>query len=172
VERSRRSSEREALEALHDEQGEAVYRYLLGTLGRREDAEDALQTVWYDLARNISRLVRMDDPVAYLWATVRNRARSVWRSRGRRGGRAVDAEDLDLFPAAENPGADRDELRDLRRAMAGLPWKQREVALLVGVEGCTIQEAGRRLGIPQGTAAGRYRAALKNLKKLLGEEER
>ena len=55
--------------------------------------------------------------------------------------------------------------------MAGLPFRQREMVVLVGIEGLTIREAAERLAIPQGTAAGRYRSALGKLKKILGEEE-
>ncbi len=83
MERNRRSQVLAALEALYDQQGEAVYRYLLGTLGRREDAEDAMQTIWYQLARRSTRLLRVEDLPAYLWTAARNQARSIFRSRGR-----------------------------------------------------------------------------------------
>ncbi len=39
------------LEGLYDAHGEAVYRYALGMLGRREDAEDAVQSIWLKLAK-------------------------------------------------------------------------------------------------------------------------
>jgi len=160
------------LEVLYDEQGEAVYRYLLGTLGRREDAEDALQAVWLELARRAASSWRPRDPAAYLWSAARNRARSEFRARARRRSRAGGVQDPDLLPAAANPGVAPDKLNDLRAALAGLPFRQRELAVLVGIEALTLREAAERLGIPRGTAASRYRTALAKMRAMLGEEER
>ena len=55
--------------ALYEKHGIALYRYLLGMLGRPEDAEDVLQTVW---TRLVDRIERVRDPAAYLWRMARN----------------------------------------------------------------------------------------------------
>ena len=48
------------------------------------------------------------------------------------------------------------ELRDLERALAKLPTEQREVILLVGLEGMAYQEVAEVLGIPPGTVGTRF----------------
>jgi RNA polymerase sigma-70 factor (ECF subfamily) len=47
------------------------------------------------------------------------------------------------------------QLRDLERAIARLPDEQRQVILLVGLEGIPYEEAATVLGIPIGTVRSR-----------------
>ncbi len=154
-----------ALEALYDTQGEAVYRYLLGMLGCREDAEDAVQTVWLKLAR--ARLDRIRDLPAYLWTAARHHAATVGRRRSLSRRRVAELTQPEMLPTAENPGRRPDELRDIEHAVLRLSPKHREMVVLVGLEGLTLKEAGERLGIPAGTAASRYRTAVSRLRSRL-----
>jgi len=58
-------------------------------------------------------------------------------------------------------------LRDLQRALYGLPLEQREVLLLVCVEELTYQEASRALGVPVGTVMSRLSRGREHLRVLL-----
>jgi RNA polymerase sigma-70 factor (ECF subfamily) len=51
------------------------------------------------------------------------------------------------------------QLRDLEQAIGGLPEEQRQVILLVGLEGMRYEEVATLLDIPIGTAARGSRAA-------------
>lgn len=150
--------------ALYEEHGGRLYRYLLGMLGRPEDAEDVLQTVWSKL---VGRLDRVRDPVAYLWRAARNEALR-WRSgRRRRKRHEVADEELALFPDSVNPEASRDERLAITVALRGLPFEQREAVVLLAFEGLTAREAAVRLRTSENTVASRYRLAVAKLKRKL-----
>jgi RNA polymerase sigma-70 factor (ECF subfamily) len=74
--------------------------------------------------------------------------------------------DDDAVAAA--PIADVERVPELERALAALPFEQRE-ALELKLEGeLTFAELGDVLGVPADTAASRYRRALEKLRERLG----
>jgi RNA polymerase sigma-70 factor (ECF subfamily) len=60
------------------------------------------------------------------------------------------------------------QLRDLERAMARLPDEQRQVILLIGLEGMRYEEVATVLGIPVGTVRSRLSRARETLRVLMG----
>jgi RNA polymerase sigma-70 factor (ECF subfamily) len=64
------------------------------------------------------------------------------------------------------------ELRDLEAAMARLPDEQRQVILLVGLEGLRYEEVSVILGIPIGTVRSRLSRGRDNLRSLMDMEKR
>ena len=60
------------------------------------------------------------------------------------------------------------ELRDLERAIAKLPDEQREVILLVGIEGMRYEEVAAVLDVPVGTIRSRLSRGREALRKLTG----
>lgn len=137
-------------------------------LGRREDAEDAVQALWLKLAR--SRLDRVCDLPAYLWSAARRHVATVGRRRSVSWQRRAESRELEMLPIEENPDVPRDRLRDVERAVLRLPAKHREMVVLVGLECYTLKEASERLGIPAGTAASRYRIAIEKLRRRLNRK--
>ena len=63
------------------------------------------------------------------------------------------------------------QLRDLDRAIARLPAEQRQVILLVGLEGMRYDEAATVLGIPIGTVRSRLSRGRDSLRELLGMQD-
>src|SRR5947207_12919277 len=65
------------------------------------------------------------------------------------------------------------QLRDLEAAMARLPQEQRQVILLVGLEGMRYEEVAEILGVPVGTVRSRLSRGRDQLRRLMdmGEEE-
>lgn len=61
------------------------------------------------------------------------------------------------------------KIRDLGRALAALPNEQRQVVLLVGVEGMKYDEVARVLGVPVGTVRSRLSRGREALRQFLGE---
>ena len=55
------------------------------------------------------------------------------------------------------------KLRDLERALDKLPVEQREVILLVGLEGMVYEEVAELLGVPVGTVRSRLHYATQKL---------
>ena len=70
----------------------------------------------------------------------------------------------------ENAGACL-QLRDLDRAIARLPEEQRQVILLVGLEGMRYEEVAEVLGIPIGTVRSRLSRGRETLRLLMGIAE-
>ena len=59
------------------------------------------------------------------------------------------------------------ELRDLEAAMAKLPQEQRQVILLVGLEGMRYEEVALILGVPVGTVRSRLSRGRDQLRRLM-----
>jgi RNA polymerase sigma-70 factor (ECF subfamily) len=63
------------------------------------------------------------------------------------------------------------QLRDLERAMGKLPQEQREVILLVGLEGMSYDEVAAILKVPIGTVRSRLSRGRDLLRRLMDVEE-
>src|SRR2546423_6733166 len=75
-----------------------------------------------------------------------------------RGSAAVDIEQVSAtLPATTDPSASR-KMVELDRALARLPLGQRQVILLVGLEGMSYEDTAGILSIPVGTVARAYPA--------------
>src|SRR5205085_10001341 len=63
------------------------------------------------------------------------------------------------------------QLRELDRGLARLPEEQREVILLVGLEGIRYDEAAAILNVPIGTVRSRLFRGRESLRKLMDMDE-
>jgi len=107
---------------------------------------------------------RVDDPTAYLFSCVRNRALNWVRSRRRRLLREqsqAQAESQKWFTTQND---------ELQRELKALPAEQREVLVLKIWGRLTFPQIGETLGISANTAASRYRYALEKLRASLSME--
>lgn len=135
-------------------------RYACALLGSAADAEDLVQeTLLRALARHhVWTSIR--DMRAYLFTILHN-AHLDRLTTGRGASADVDNGEARL---AQPPGQLLSrELRDIVRAVAALPLEQREVVLLIGLEGMTYRQASDILDVPVGTVMSRLsrgRAAL------------
>jgi RNA polymerase sigma-70 factor, ECF subfamily len=85
---------------------------------------------------------------------------------------ALDIETISVaLPATTDPTASR-QMFELERALAQLPLEQRQVILLVGLEGMSYQDAAGILVLPVGTVRSRLSRGRDALRKLLDMEER
>ena len=76
-----------------------------------------------------------------------------------------------LLPATTDPTASR-QIFELERALARLPPEQRQVILLVGLEGMSYEDTAGILSVPVGTIRSRLSRGRDALRKLLDMEER
>lgn len=58
-------------------------------------------------------------------------------------------------------------LRDLARAFKSLPEQERQVVLMVGLEGMQYEDAAEALGVPMGTVKSRLSRARRRLRRLV-----
>ena len=73
--------------------------------------------------------------------------------------------------ATTDPTASR-QLRELERALGQLPQDQRQVILLVGLEGMSYEQAAAILQVPVGTIRSRLSRGRDALRKLMGMGDR
>jgi RNA polymerase sigma-70 factor, ECF subfamily len=91
--------------------------------------------------------------------------------RSARGGTEVPVEDVAAaLPVRENATGAL-QLRDLDRALGRLPETQRQVILLVGLEGMCYEQVAQILSIPLGTVRSRLSRGRETLRELMNEHE-
>jgi RNA polymerase sigma-70 factor (ECF subfamily) len=106
---------------------------------------------------------------AWLFTLMHNQSVNTVR-RARREGTTVAAEQCSELVATTDPQGSC-KLRDLDRAMSRLPDEQRQVLLLVGLEGMAYDEAAFILRIPVGTVRSRLSRARESLRRLMDRSE-
>ena len=140
------------LGALYDAWASRLLAYMMTITRDRTRAEDALHNLFVKLA---SGKPDLRDPAVYLFSAARHEA---IRASKRRKERPLA--DLDILAAPSDSAG-------LREALDRLPSDQLDVVVLHVFEGLTFRETAEVLGVPQDTAASRYRYALEKLKELL-----
>jgi RNA polymerase sigma-70 factor (ECF subfamily) len=125
-------------------------------IGAPQDADDTVQTAYLSLVRRVPEAP--DHPFAWLVATV---VRIAYRRKAlaRREDRLATAL---ARPADDDPqrGAVREEeARVVRREVARLPAKYRDVVVLHHIEGLGVEDVARLLDVPAGTVKTRLRRA-------------
>lgn len=138
---------------------------------RGSEAEDVVQEVLLSIhsARHTHRPGR---PVApWVRAIARNAAIDWIRKEVRARRRHADVDAAEIPAPASSPDVEARPLpRGLRRALERLPTAQREAVLLLKVEGLSVAEAARRVGVSPGAIKLRAHRGYRALRGLLGAE--
>ena len=157
----------EALAELYDRHAASLFRHALALTRRRPEAEDLVQTVFVKLSAVGAGLLGVRHPAGYLHRMLH----TTWTDACRRaitGERVVERAAVDV----EWARPPFETSIDVTRALDELPAEQREVIVLHVVEGFSFREVGRLTGVSLFTAAGRYRLAVRRMRKLLGGTEK
>jgi RNA polymerase sigma-70 factor (ECF subfamily) len=137
-------------------------RAILGTEAEGHDAaQDALVAAWVNLPR-LRDAARFD---AWLYRTLVNECRQVIRRRGRN--REIQAE-ADASSADFAGGSI--ETASVKAAFRRLSVDERTILLLHHLHGLPLDEVGRPLGVPGGTAQSRLWQARRSLERALEAE--
>ena len=154
-----------AFATLYDQFGARLYRTAFGILGRREDAEDAVQEVFTALVRSRKTLAGVNDLTAYMFSALR---RAAVRCAERRKREPPSSEAVKDIEAKTDPKQSDHTVADrLDQALHELPEEQREVISLKIDGQLTFAQIAQVLGISPNTAASRYRYALEKLREIL-----
>jgi RNA polymerase sigma-70 factor, ECF subfamily len=102
---------------------------------------------------------------AWLFTIMHNQNVNVVR-RSVREGTAVAVDDTGPFVAASTDPTAPLSLRDFDRALARIPAEQRQIILLIGLEGNSYEEAAAILDVPVGTVRSRLSRGRESLRNL------
>jgi RNA polymerase sigma-70 factor (ECF subfamily) len=135
-------------------------RFAAGLTGSAQEGDDVVQTACLRALERFHQWepgTRLD---SWLFRIVRN----IWLDRAKSGWNRLVRSDPELLDGVPDHAPVReielrDELSHARAAIAALPPAQREVLLLVTVEGFTYEAAADLLGIPLGTVMSRLARA-------------
>jgi RNA polymerase sigma-70 factor (ECF subfamily) len=149
------------IESIYRQHRKGLFTLALSITRRTDTAEDAVHEAIVRLCR--AGKSPSGDPVAYVYAAVRNAAIDQKRKVG-----SVSIFDL-AEPSRELTSATDDHERDrlVADAIDDLPPDQREAVVMHLYSGLTFQQAADVLQIPLQTMASRYRRALERLRTQL-----
>lgn len=153
---------------LYERHSARVFCYCLSRLGRREDAEDAVQTTFLHAFRGLRNGVVPTVELAWLLGIARNVCLSRAESTGRRGRLELVCDPVDLERSAAPQGR-RDELIGLESALARLPEQQRQAVLLRDWRGLSYSEVAAQLGVSLANAESLIFRGRRTLAELLDE---
>jgi len=172
----------DSFEVFYEMYKEPVYRLARALTDNARDAEDLFQEAWLRAVRSGRDESSAGDPKAWLFTITANLHRDALRKKRVRRifflerARSMADEGADADAGWESGRfssrdfAGRSDLQlCLRRAIARLPARQREVFVLKDVEGYKHAEIGRMLGVPEATVRTLLHRAAKSLQRDLAE---
>lgn len=160
----------EALGEIYDHHKRLVYRTALAITNDHEAAADLLQDVFLRLFRFAANIDPTRPLEPWLYRMTANLAYD-WIKRRKRWPRPLeDLVDWIAGSPKSNPSdvaEQRDELRELQRAVTALPLPQRIVVVLYYLNDLSLQEIAEILEVPVGTVKSRLHYGRNSLKKQL-----
>ena len=145
-----------------------LLRYCLWHVPRREEAADAVQETFLKAIRYYDRYVHRGSCRAFLYRIAANTCIDIQR---RSAAAAASIEALDELPEECAPLERAQEDGSFRPRIRLLKPEQPELVLLRFGQELSLREIAAATGLPLRTVQSRLRAALKQLKKQLEQEE-
>jgi RNA polymerase sigma-70 factor, ECF subfamily len=150
----------EEIEVIYRRRYPAFLRVAVGITGDEQLALDAVQDAFVGIVRSRGGIRRRSSIEAFAWRAVVNAARD------RRVARPEDT-GLPDFPSPDTPEPDD----RIRRAIAGLPERQRLVLFLRYFADLEYEAIGQVMRVRPGTVAAALNSARAGVKKALEREE-
>ena len=141
-----KEGDKSAFEQLYNEYFAPLNRYIIIRVGDVSDAEDLTQLVFIKFYKN---LVNWQDkgyqPSAYLFTIARSVIADYYRSKGRKGSKLSNSEEVLalISDSSQNPHQDvieSEEIRTLYQNLKILPEKYQEVLMLRYIENLSSKE--------------------------------
>jgi RNA polymerase sigma factor (sigma-70 family) len=161
-----------AVSALYERNAGRVFGYCLSRLGRREDAEDAVQTTFLHAIRGLRRGVVPLIESAWLLGIARNVCLSRREAFGRRNRVESTTDPVELDQGSAAPDGRGEELIGIEDALARLPERQRRAVLLRDWRGLSYDEIAARLGVSRAAVETLIFRGRRTLAEHLREEPR
>jgi RNA polymerase sigma-70 factor (ECF subfamily) len=167
-------SKADAFEVIYDRHADAAFSLAYRICAQRALAEDVVQEAFLSLWRSRTRYDRNRGSVrTWVLGIVHNRSIDALRRRAVRDRGLIHEEGLEERVAApERTDLDvarREEAREIRDALDGLPDEQSRVIELAYFGGMTHVQIASMLSTPVGTVKGRMRLGLAKMRMALGD---
>jgi RNA polymerase sigma-70 factor (ECF subfamily) len=137
--------------------------------GDPTQADDLVQETLYRILTYIEDNTKIRDLRAYMFTVLHN-VRLNQLAKSQREGVAVSLSDTSLQipgPASQEVHI---ECRDLAEALTQIPEEQRQIVLLIGLEGLSYKRAAELLDIPIGTVMSRLSRGREALRRLMSAD--
>jgi RNA polymerase sigma-70 factor (ECF subfamily) len=162
---------REALSRIYEKYVNSLLSLAMGLLNDPHDAQDVVQDVFVSFAKSAGSFGLKGSLKAYLTKSVVNRARDKMRRQRALHRRMSQYAMVPANAAQADQSLVYSERCDrLSRALAELPYEQREAVLLKVKQDMTLREIAKLQGVSVSTVHGRYRYGLEKLRALLDGE--
>jgi RNA polymerase sigma-70 factor, ECF subfamily len=162
----------DAFERLYDRYQTLVYHLAFKVLNSRENAEEVVYDVFWQVWREAARYDAQRGSVG-AWLTTLTRSRAIDALRARRND-PIPEEDLETHPIGIDPAENPEETTSLgqragivRAALGNLPSEQRLALEMAFFRGLTHAEIATQLQEPLGTIKTRIRSAMLRLQERL-----
>ena len=151
-----------------------LFGYIRSQVDCREDAEDILQDVFYQLARvSNDGDTEIERISSWLYRVARNSVLNFWRKKREI---SIDTEDAiceDIARTLFNGAPDAPDTvflrelvwQELDEALSSLPAEQREVFCLTVFDGMPVKDISSATGVPVATLLSRKHYAVKYLRR-------
>lgn len=162
----------EALRRIYEKYRNDLLKLAVALTNDVNTAEDAVQDVFVSFAQSAARIRLAGNLKTYLATCVANRIRNAVRDRQRHETAGIEDADR-VFCEAERPeqwAILSEELELLCKAMAQVPYEQREVIGLYMQGGMTFRQIAKVRNASINTIQGRYRYGLNKLRSLLNSQ--
>jgi len=163
------SKDANALDTFYARYNRVAFGLVLRIVGNREDAEDVLTDVFWQVWQQSVRYdASRGRPVAWLLTIARTRAIDRVRSTGRLQTTELDPQkDPPAAPPEPDPFVRSDTQAAVREALQSLPEQQRIALQMAYFQGMSHTEIAAALGQPLGTVKDRIRTGMMHLRKRL-----
>jgi len=157
----------DALERIYEKYRKDALVLAIALLNDKSAAEDVVHDVFLSFVGSIGKFRLTGSLRGYLLTCIANRVRNANKAKNTQG------TELDAAEAVDDPPETiicNEQLEQLSRAMAQLPYEQRETIMLHFQAGMTFKKIAVSLGIPVDTAKSRCRYGLDKLRLILDDE--
>ena len=167
-----RHGSKDAFCRIYEKYRDDLLKLAISLLNEADVSEDVVHDVFTSFIQNAKRFQLTGNLKSYLATCVANRARNANRAYQRRNNPGPDAS----APAAADSNRPEkwiiisDEFRQLNKALAQLPYDQRETVILRAQGGMKFRQIAKWQSVPIKTVQSRYQIGLDKLQSMLNGE--
>jgi RNA polymerase sigma-70 factor (ECF subfamily) len=162
------AGERAAFNELVLKYQKPLYSLLFRMVSNHDDAADLLQKTMVKAFTGLGSFQQRSSFKTWLYQIAINLAKNVYRDRGKATFVSIDDVVIRRDPRTLDVLIQKEDRLLLRKALTGLPEKQRLTVMLRVQEGKKFEEIAEIMGCSLGTAKANYHHGVQKLKNLMG----